>query len=382
VRKILLPTIVLSLSFLASACGETNSSAGAGGGDEVAANVNGEKILIKDVDRVLAQQLAGQESQLSQLQQAMYRIQALDDLITQEALYQQAKKESIVPSEDEINKFVQNSKVENGLTEEKFLEELKKTNQTEEQFRESVKKQLSINKLIEKAQMALKVQDREIAEIYNANPKQFAIQPGVELSDIVIDPNDNGAKFDAKGEAQAEQRARDLKARLNNGDDFATLARTYSEHQSAYQSGDIGFLPRSEFASALPQQMGLPAAVGDRLYTMEPGNVTEPIKDAAGRWHILKVTGKQTETRDLSLDEPNVRKRIQDAILDQRKQVLGASIKARARDEAKIENFLARRMLDNPNSFGVLRPLPGANAGAPATGAASASPSPTAEAKK
>jgi parvulin-like peptidyl-prolyl isomerase len=377
VRKILLPTIVLSLSFLASACGEAGSSAGAGGGDEVAATVNGEKILIKDVDRVVAQQLSGQQNTLSQLQEAMARIQALDNLITQEALYQQAKKESIVPSDDEINKAIQNSKVENGLTEEKFQEELKKTNLNEEQFRESIRKQLSINKLIEKAQTQLKVQDREIAEIYNANPKQFVIQPGVELSDIVIDPNDNGAKFDAKGEAQAEQRAKDLKDRLSKGDDFATLARTYSEHQSAYQSGDIGFLARSEFAIALPQQMGLPASVGDRLYTMEPGNVTEPIKDAAGRWHILKVTGKQTETRDLTLDDPNVRKRIQDEILAQRKQVLGASIQARARDEAKIENFLARRMLENPNSFGVLRPVPGTN-----SGAASAAPSPTAEVKK
>jgi parvulin-like peptidyl-prolyl isomerase len=221
------------------------------------------------------------------------------------------------------------------------------------------------------------VQDREIAEIFNANPKRFAIQPGVALSDIVIDPKDNGAKFDAKGDAQAEQRVRDIKARLNNGGDFATMARQYSEHQSAYQSGDIGFLARSDFADALPQQMGLPASVGDKLYGMEPGDVTEPIKDAAGRWHLLKVTGKQTETRDRPLDDPNVRKEIQDAILAQRKQVLDAAIQARARDEAKIENLLARRMLDNPNSFGVLRPIPTTNAGA-----ASASPSPTAEAKK
>jgi parvulin-like peptidyl-prolyl isomerase len=377
VRKILLPTILLSLSFLAASCGEADGSAGAGGGDEVAATVNGEKILIKDVDRVLAQQFGGQEGQLSQLQQAMARIQALDNLITQEALYQQAKKENIIPTEDEINKAIQNSKVENGLTEEKFQEELKKTNLTEEQFRESIRKQLSIQKLIENAQTKIKIQKQEVSDYYNANPKQFSIQPGVALADIVIDPNDNGAKFDAKGEAQAEQRAKDLKARLTKGDDFATLARTYSEHQSAYQSGDIGFLPRSEFATALPQQMGLAPALGDRLYTMEPGNVTEPIKDAAGRWHILKVTGKQTEMRDRSVDDPNVVKMIQDDILAQRKQVLGASIQARARDEAKIENFLARRMLDNPNSFGVLRPSPGTN-----TGATSASPSPTPEEKK
>jgi len=375
VRIILLPTIILSLSFLASSCGEANSSAGAGGGDEVAATVNGAKILIKDVDRVIAQQFGGQEGQLSQIEQAATRIQALNSLISQEALYQQAQKENIVPSEDEIKRFIQSYKVERGLTEEAFVNDLKKTNQTEEQFRESVKKQLSIDKLYEKAQTQLKVQDREIAEIYNANPKQYWLQPGVALSDIIIDPADNGAKFDAKGDAQAEQRARDLKTRLNNGADFATLARQYSEHQSAYQNGDIGFLPRSEFASALPQQMGLPGSVGDKLYAMQPGDVNEPIKDSAARWHILKVTGKQTETRERKLDDPDVRKEIQDRILAQRKQVLDGAIQARARDEAKIENFLARRMLDNPNSFGVLRPVSTANTGA-------ASPSPTAEAQK
>jgi parvulin-like peptidyl-prolyl isomerase len=376
VRNILLSTIILSLSFLVSSCGEANSSAGSGG-DEVAATVNGAKILIKDVDRVIAQQIGAQGSQLSQIEQAATRIQALNSLITQEALYQQAQKEDIVPSEDEIKRFIQRVKVEKALTEEAFLEDLKKTNQTEEQFRESVKKQLSIEKLYEKAQTQLKVQDREIAEIYNTNPKQFSIQPGVALSVIVIDPRDNGAKFDAKGDAQAEQRIRDIKTRLNNGADFATIARTFSEHQSAYQSGDIGFLARSQFADALPQQMGLPASVGDKLYTMEPGDVTDPIKDTENRWHILKVTGKQTDTRDRSLEDPGVRKEIQDAILAQRRQVLDAAIQARARDEAKIENFLARRMLDNPNSFGVLRPVPAVN-----TGAASASPSPTAEGQK
>jgi parvulin-like peptidyl-prolyl isomerase len=370
-----LSTIVLSFSFLASACGEANSSAGSGG-DEVAATVNGSKILIKDVDRVIAQNIGGQDAQLSQIEQAAARIQALDSLITQEALYQQAQKENIVPSEEEINKFIQAYKVENGFTEEKYDEELKKTNQTKERARELVKRDLSIRKLYEKAQTQLKVQDREIAEIYNSNPKQFSIQPGVALSVIVIDPRDNGAKFDAKGDAQAEQRVRDIKTRLNNGADFATIARGFSEHQSAYQAGDIGFLAKSQFAD-LPQLMGLPALIGDKLYAMEPGDVTEPIKDTENRWHILKVTGKQTETRDRSLDDPSVRKEIQDAILSRRKQVLDAAIQARARDEAEIENFLAQRMLENPNSFGVLRPVTAAN-----TGAASASPSPTAEGQK
>jgi parvulin-like peptidyl-prolyl isomerase len=233
-----------------------------------------------------------------------------------------------------------------------------------------VKKQLAIQKLYENAASQLKIQDREVADIYKNNPKQFSIQPGVALSDIIIDPADNGAKFDVKGEAAAEQRVREIKTRLNNGSDFATIARQVSEHQSAMQSGDLGFLPRTQFAH-LPQMMGLPAALGEQLMAMEPGDVTEPIKDQAGRWHIFKVTGKQTETRDRAQDDPSVRKEISDAILSQRKQVVDAAIQARARDEAKIENFLAQRMLENPNSFGVLRPVP------PATAAGSPSPAAT-----
>lgn len=373
-RKILLPFVILSVSFLVSSCGG-NNGAGSGGGDEVAATVNSVKILIKDVDRVITQQFRGQENQLSPLAQAAYRLQALDSLITQEALYQRAQKENIVPKDEDIAKYIQQHKQDNGFTEEAFANELKQTNQTDEQFREFVKKQLAIQKLYENAASQLKIQDREVADIYKNNPKQFSIQPGVALSDIIIDPADNGAKFDVKGEAAAEQRVREIKTRLNNGSDFATIARQVSEHQSAMQSGDLGFLPRSQFAD-LPQMMGLPAALGEKFMSMEPGDVTEPVKDQAGRWHIFKVTGKQTETRDRALDDPSVRKEISDAILSQRKQVVDAAIQARARDEAKIENFLAQRMLENPNSFGVLRPVPAATvAGSPAPTADPTQPS-------
>lgn len=359
-RNFLLPFFLLTVVLAASSCGNENNTSGSAAGDDVAANVNGTKIMVKDVDRLIAQQFGGQESTLSQLGLANYRLQALDNLITQEAMYQQAQKQKIVPTDDEIKNAIQNFKVENGHTEESFANFLKQTNQTEEQFRETAKKQAAIRKLYENAAAQLKVQEREVADIFKANPKQFAIQPGIGMSDIIIDPADNGAKYDAKGDAAAEQRIRDIKTRLKTGADFATIARQFSEHQSAMQSGDLGFLAKSQFP-ALPEMMGVPAALGEKLYSMEPGDVTEPVKDSAGRWHIFKVTAKQTETRDRTLDDQGVRKEISDAIIAQRKQVLDAALQARARDEAKIENFLAQRMLDSPNSFGVLRPVTQSN---------------------
>jgi peptidyl-prolyl cis-trans isomerase SurA len=374
VRKILFLQFLFALALLGASCRGTASS-GVSGSDEVAAVVNGTKILVKDVDRVIAQQSREQE-QLSQLQQAAYRLQALETLINQEVLFQRAQKDNIAPTDDEIRQYIQRYKQDNGFTEEAFVNELKRTNQSEDQFREFVRKQLAIQKLYEKSDAQLKVQDREVAEFFNTNPKQFSIQPGVAISDIIIDPRENGMKFDAQGDTAAEQRIREIHARLKNGSDFATNARQFSEHQSAMQSGDLGFLPQSGF-SKLPEMMGLPSTLGERLMSMKEGDITEPIKDSANRWHIFKLTAKQTETRDRTLDDQSVRKEISDAILAQRKQVVAAALQAKARDEAEIENYLAGRMLENPNSFGVLRPVPAATSGSASQEASpSASPVP------
>ncbi|MFZ4794439.1 MAG: SurA N-terminal domain-containing protein [Blastocatellia bacterium] len=378
-RKFLLSTLIVIGCSLALACGANKGASSGGGAEDVAAVVNGTKILVKDVDRIITQQFRGQENQLSPLALAGYRIQSLDNLISQEVLFQRAQKENIAPSDDEIKQYIQRYKQENSYTEEAFANELKQTNQTEDQFRDFVRKQIAIQKLTEKSESQLKVQDREVADVFNANPKQFSVQPGVAISDIIIDPAENGMKFDVKGEAAAEQRIREIQTRLRTGSDFATIARQLSEHQSALQSGDLGFLPMSQFAS-LPQMMGLPALVGDKLMTMSEGDILDPIKDTAGRWHLFKLTGKQTETRDRALEDPAVRKEISEAILSQRRQVVAAALQARARDEAKIENLLAQRMLDNPNSFGVLRPVPAA-AGSSATPGAAPAASPTATSK-
>jgi peptidyl-prolyl cis-trans isomerase SurA len=371
VRKILTLISLLLVTGAVASCSGGASPAAESGKDEVAALVNGTKITVADVDRVTAQQLKGQESQLSQLELASARLQALDGLITQEVLFQRAQRDKLAPSEDEVTQEIQKSKQEGGLTEEAFQKQLKEANQTEAQFRDAVRKDLSIRKLRDRLSAQLKVQDREVEDFFRTNPKEFVAKPGVALSDIIVDPADNGAKFDAKGDLESEQKSKEIYNRLKSGSDFATIARQQSEHESAYRSGDLGFIPQESFA-ALTQQ-GLPAGLGAQLMAMNEGDFTPPIKDSAGRWHIFKLTQKQTESRDLNLSDPQVRKRISDFIVEQRNQLVNAAMNTNARDESKIENYLAKRMLENPNNFGVLRPVPQSTPAA----AASASPAPS-----
>ena len=71
--KTLLPVFLFTLGLVVSSCGGENSASSASGSDDVAASVNGKKILVKDVDRVITQQFRGQENQLAPLALAGYR---------------------------------------------------------------------------------------------------------------------------------------------------------------------------------------------------------------------------------------------------------------------------------------------------------------------
>ncbi len=373
---------LLALTGISAGCGNRGTAVSSGS-DEVAAVVNGTKLTVADVDRVTAQQLRGQQNQVSQLELASARLQALDGLVTQEVLYQRAQKENLGPTEEDITAEIQKTKQEGGLTEEAFQKQLKESNQNETQFRDVVRKEIAIRKLREKLTAQLKVQDREVEDFFRANPKEFVAKPGVAISDIIADPADNGARFDAKSELEAEQKSKEIYNRLKSGQDFATIARQQSEHESAYRSGDLGFIPQDQFAAFT--QQGLPPGLGDRLMSMQEGAYTEPVRDQAGRWHIFKLTQKRTESRELTLNDPEVRKQISDYILNQRSQLVNAALLTRARDEAKIENYLSKRMLENPNSFGILRPVPQAATApqstvtpAPASTASTANPAPTA----
>ena len=376
--KILISLLLLSLPLTFAACASGSTPSAESGKDDVAAVVNGTKISVADIDRVIAQQLSGQENQLSQMEMASARLQGLDSLITQEVLFQRAQKDNLNVTDDEVNQAIQSRKQEFGLTEEAFQKQLKESNQTEAQFKADMKKQLAINKLQDKLSSQLKVQDREVEEFFKANQKQFVAKVGINISDIIADPANNNMKFDVTTDAAAEAKIKDIYSRLLKGSDFATIARGMSEHETAARGGDFGFIPQEQF-SVFAQQ-GLPAKLGEELLKKNEGDITAPIKDQAGRWHIFKLTGKRTEAKELTLNDPEVKKQISDAILNQRKQLMNAALMTRAMNESKIENYLAQRLLENPNSLGVLRPITPASSSSPAASSTGAKASPSATA--
>jgi hypothetical protein len=83
-----------------------------------------------------------------------------------------------------------------------------------------------------------------------------------------------------------------------------------------------------------------------------------------GKLYILKLQDRSDKDEAVNLDSPGVRQQVTDSLVNSRKQLLAASYQAIAMNEARIENFLAKKVVDNPNELSGARP---AGVGTPAT---------------
>lgn len=353
-----LVTILLSISFLTTTA-FVLTGCGSGGADAkdntVAATVNGQKIMMSEVERGVSQQTGGKQADLSQLQLAQARLTVLGNLIQREVLFQRAQREKVLPTEDEIDNVINQQKTQSGMTSEDFEKSLKEQNLTREGLREEARKDLAIGKLQDKYSGKITISDKEVEDFYNSNRQQFINARGVALGMIMVDPADNsaqGIQDDAKSEAEAKLKIDDIYQRLQGKADFATVARAKSEDINTLRSsGDIGFATEEDL-----KNNNFPGDLIASLFgSMQVGDYTQPKQFNSGKWYIFKLEEKRLQTENLTLESPGVRQQITQGLVNQRKQILNAALLEVAINEAKIINSLATNMLNNPSNLG-LRP--------------------------
>lgn len=349
----ILALVVLVASGIVACDRNTSGSTGAGAADStVAATVNGKKIMLNEVERIISQQAKGQQSQLSPLELAAARLQVLDGLIQQEVLLQRAEKEKLMPNDEEISQAINQQKRDGKFTEEEWQKALSENNQTEQSLRDEARKQIAVRKLQEKTVGQITISDREVADFYDKNKASFVSSRGVALSAITVDPRDNGFQDDAKSEAEAKAKIDRIYAQLKSGADFATVARASSEDPQSYlRGGEIGSASEEQL-----RQTGFPAELISRLFgSMQVGDITPPERSSSGQWHVFKLTGRQLENQNLNLDSPGVRDQIKQALINQRQTLLNAALVTTAMSEAKVINNLAMSMLNDPASLNSLK---------------------------
>ncbi len=378
-KSILIAVAVFAAAFLGACSSAPTTDPGSSEADPnaIAARINGKVIKMEEVEKAIKAQTKGEDVNLSPLELASARLSVLQSLIQAEVMFQKAEKEQTVPTDDEVTAEMNRRKTSSGLSAEEFDRQMKQAGETEASWRQNVKREIALQKLQDKiAGRVESPRDSEIEAFYNSNREQFKKKRGAELAAIVIDPANSGQGDTTTNETEASIRARDVGQRALSGADFATLAGEYSEDLGTRSNGGSW---RYFTEDELKQTFG--TNVSDFVMTkMRNGDVVPTALTLEGKLLIVKLQSKQEVDEDLTLDSPKVRPQVTELLINARKNLLWQSYIALAMNEAKVENILAKKVVDNPNELsGARRAGPAAPANTPASNAAVNTPANSAQ---
>ncbi len=134
---------------------------------------------------------------------------------------------------------------------------------------------------------------------------------------ILITPNE------LVSEEDAVERLRQLRLRLESGDDFGTLAQTHSDDRgSALQGGDLGWVSAGQMVPEFEEVMQATAK----------GEISAPFRSEFG-WHILQVLDRRTYDGT----EEVKRAKARESILARKREEAYQEWQRRLRDEAYVE---------------------------------------------
>ena len=219
--------------------------------------VNGKAITSDEVNEALMQATQGRFTSLPQDKQQELGQRILQEMVMQEVVYADAKKQGIEKSKE-------------------FKDELAKVT-------EQIKKRLAVQMWQKKVADKVTVSDKEISDYYNKNKAEFQEKDSVHAYHILVKTEDEANKLISQ--------LKYLKgAELENK--FMTLAKTNSTGPSAPKGGDLGTFAQGQMVPAFDKA----------VFSMNVGTITTtPVKSDFG-YHIIYLKEKQP-ARMLALNE-------------------------------------------------------------------------------
>ncbi len=309
----------------------------------VAATVNDRPITYEELDKYYRSQFPNPPEQPSDEQVWYQKLELLRILIDNEIMLQRAEKLGLMAVDADVDAKV--NELRAGSTQEEFQKQLQARKLTLEDLRAQLRRDLSIQKLFNKEITAhIGITDKEVAEFYQANKASFNLpEPQYHIAQILVTPfpdvNVRNLKNDkAQNELEARKKIEMIAARLRAGEDFAMLAQNYSEDpNTAANGGDFGFIPASALEKADVELRKL-------LLSLKPGEVSPVVRTAEG-YRILRLISREPAGQR-ELTDPRVQQTIRETLLNRKDQLLKAAYYEVARNEARVVNYLARRVTE------------------------------------
>ena len=243
--------------------------------ERVVAKVNGQIITLSDFQS--RQIAAAQGARVDPANVGAFLRQnnakILQDAIDEVLLLQKAEDAGIKAPPQWIDEAIDGIRKDNKITtDEQFQDALEREGLTLAELRQNIEHGVIRRAIMQRdIQPKIEASDSEIrAEYEKMKATEFTKPPTVNLQEILI-------KEDLGGEALAKE----VVQRARADEDFATLAKTYSQAPSRSHGGDLGQLVQGEINPALEKV----------AFALPVGGVSDPMP-VEGGYRVIKVTAK------------------------------------------------------------------------------------------
>jgi len=319
--RVALMTLTLILIALLTFAGEKQTL-----NDKVAV-VNGKVISKTEFDREMSrveQQFASQGRPLNGSQLSEIKKEVLESLINRELLYQESKKKGIKVDKTAINNQLEELK-KRFSNEAEYKNALAKANLSEAIIKSQIKTEMAIRELIDQQfSKKVTVSDEEAKSYYNNHLDSFKQPEQIRASHILIkvDPQANELEKE-----KARKRLIEIKERLQKGEDFATLAKEFSQCPSGKNGGDLGYFKRGQMVKPFEEA----------AFALEPGEISDVVETRFG-YHLIKVFEKKPAYTIAYID---IKEKIKDFLKKEKTKKEVEQYIKNLKEKAKVERFLA-----------------------------------------
>jgi peptidyl-prolyl cis-trans isomerase SurA len=274
-------------------------------------------------------------------QQAAAESQVLKELIQkvidEELEIQAADKAKVTVTMEELDSAIKNVAQLQNLTVPELIREARlRSGMTEQEYREEIRRQILEGKMLQlRVKGRVRITEEDVKAMYEKAVREERKKREYHASWIVLHILPGSSR-----EALAERRAlaADLVRRARGGEDFAALARTYSDDTATRpDGGDLGIrAPQGTQAATSGKRAVLAPELETVVMALEPNEVAEPI-EAGDALVILKLQSRQAShytTYDAAKQE--MLQRLQTDILEKAKRKWLEEIKGKTHLDVRL----------------------------------------------
>ena len=206
--------------------------------------------------------------------------QVLERLIIEEIQLQIGDSAGVKISDAELNRALSMLASQNSMNLEQFKESLDANNSSYSKLRDSVRKELIIQRVQRgKVGANIEISEQEIENFLNSEEGRSKLAEQYNVQQILLSLNSEAPENKVNS---TKEKGADIIRRYNEGERFEKLAATYSSDQNALEGGSLGWRKATE----------LPTLFSDVVTKMKVGEASELIRSGAG-FHIIRLAEKK-----------------------------------------------------------------------------------------